>query len=249
MFVLVDNLKINYEESGQGNALLLLHGWKNDLTIWNEITLLLNNYRIIRLDLPGFGKSDLPPQSWNISNYAEFLNKFLEKLNVSKTILMGHSFGGRIVIKFGVLYPDKISKLVLVDSGGIRLKSFRRFFIFILAKLGKIFWLFPLLRLKKDEWRKKFYEAIKVGDYLEPSQILKKTFLKIIAEDLRNEAKKINLPTLIVWGEKDLITPLNEGYLLASSIKTSRLIPIKDASHWPFIDKKEDFIKILTNFL
>ncbi len=249
MFVLIDNLKINYEEEGKGEPLVLLHGWKNDLEIWNPIVSFLNNYRIIRLDLPGFGKSDFTSEVWDISDYAKFLNKFLEKLEISKTTLIGHSFGGRIAIKFSVLYPDKILKLVLVDSGGIRLKSFRRFLAFILAKLGKIVWLFPLVRLKKDELRQKFYRAIKANDYLESNLILKKTFLKIIAEDLRDEAKKINLPTLIIWGEKDLITSPKEGRLLANSIKNSRLVLIKDAGHWPFIEKTQDFLNILRVFL
>lgn len=252
MFVLINGLKINYEESGSeksGESLVLLHGWKNDLEIWQSITPFLINYHVIKLDLPGFGKSDFMPEAWNVSDYAKFLNNFFEKLGISKTTLIGHSFGGRIAVKFGVLYPNKASKLVLIDSGGVRLKSFRRLAALLLTKLGKIIWLFPLIRLKKNELRQKFYEAIKANDYLEPNPILKKTLLKIIEEDLRNDAKKINSPTLIIWGEKDLITSRKEGLLLADSVKNSRLIFIKDAGHWPFIEKTPDFIKILTDFI
>ncbi len=249
MFVLIDNLKINYEEEGDGETLILLHGWKNDLEIWNSIAPSLNSYRVIRLDLPGFGKSDSPSEAWDVSDYAIFLSEFLKKLETSKITVIGHSFGGRIGIKFSVLYPDKISKLVLVDSGGIRLKSVRRLFAFILAKLGKIIWLFPLVRFNKEELRRKFYKAINANDYLEQNQILKKTFLKIISEDLRIEAKKIKIPTLIIWGEKDLITSLKEGRILANSIKNSQLIAIKDAGHWPFVEKTQDFIGILCKFL
>lgn len=252
MFVLVNGLKINYEESGlekSGEALVLLHGWKNDLEIWQSVMPFLENYRLVRLDLPGFGKSDFMQEAWDVSDYAKFLNDFLKKLGISKPVLVGHSFGGRIAIKFGVLYPNKISKLVLVDSGGVRLKYARRFAFLILAKLGKIIWPFPLIKLKKDALRKKFYAAIKANDYWEPNPILKKTLLKIIAEDLRNEAKKINSPTLIVWGEKDLITSRKEGLLLANSIKNSRLTFIKDAGHWPFIEKTREFAKILIDFI
>lgn len=252
MFVLVNGLRINYEESGSeksGEPLVLLHGWKNDLEIWRSVIPFLSNYRLVRLDLPGFGKSDFMPKAWNVSDYAKFLNDFLEKLGISMPVLIGHSFGGRIAVKFSVLYPNKISKLILIGSGGVRLKSFRRFAALLLAKLGKIIWLFPPIRLKKNELRRKFYKAIKANDYLEPNPILKKTLLKIIEEDLRNDAKKINSPTLIVWGEKDLITSRKEGLLLADSVKNSRLIFIKNAGHWPFIEKTPDFIKILTDFI
>lgn len=251
MFVLVDNLKINYREENAQNekVITLLHGWKVDLEIWESVITSLNDYRIIRLDLPGFGKSDMPSKAWDVSDYAKFLNEFLEKLDIPKTILIGHSFGGRIAIKFSVLCPDKVSKLILVDSGGIRLKSFRIFFAFISAKLGKIFFLLPLVRVKKDEYKEKFYKAIKAGDYLEQNPILKKTFLKIIAEDLRGEAAKINSPTLIIWGEKDLITEIEEGRILANSIKNSKLEIIKNAGHFPFLEKKEEFLKYINNFI
>ena len=249
MFVLIDNLKINYEEEGKGEPLVLLHGWKNDLEIWQPIVPFLSNYRIVRLDLPGFGKSDLPPRAWNVSDYAEFLNKFLEKLNVSEIILVGHSFGGRIAIKFSVLYQKKAAKLILVDSGGIRLKSFRKFFAFILAKLGKVFWLLPFIGEKRDEIREKFYKALKAKDYLEKSQILRETFLKVIKEDLREESQQIKIPTLIIWGEKDFITLPKEGKILNRFIRNSRLEIIKDATHWPFLEKEKEFLEILRRFL
>lgn len=252
MFVLVNGLRINYEENGSeksGESLVLLHGWKNDLEIWQSITPFLANYHLIKLDLPGFGRSDFMPEAWNVSDYAKLLNNFFEKLGISKATLIGHSFGGRIAVKFGVLYPNKVSKLVLIDAGGVRLKSFKKFAALILAKLGKIIWLIPPIRLKKDELRRKFYESIKANDYLEPNPILKKTLLKIIEEDLRNDAKKINSPTLIIWGEKDLITSRKEGLLLADSVKNSRLIFIKDAGHWPFAEKTREFVKILIDSL
>jgi len=250
MLVLVNNLKINYEEKGAGETLLLLHGWENNLTIWNEITPLLNNYRVVRLDLPGFGKSDLPPKAWNVSDYAEFLNRFLEKLNISKTIIIGHSFGGRIAIKFSVLYPEKVSKLILVDSGGIRLKTPKKFIAFTLAKLGKIFFCLPLIKVQRDKIREKFYKTIKAEDYFNiSSPIIKNSFVKIINEDLRIEAKKIKSETLIIWGEKDNETSLKDAFVFHGLIKDSKLKIIKDAGHFPFLDKKEEFLNILRGFI
>lgn len=251
MHILIDNLKINYREENIQNekVIVLLHGWKVDLEIWESVATALNDYRIVRLDLPGFGKSDTPFKAWDVSDYAEFLKEFLKKLEIPKIVLIGHSFGGRVAIKFSVSYPEKVSKLILVDSGGVRLKSFRNFFAFILAKSGKIFFLLPLIRAKRNEYKERFYKAIKAGDYLEQNPVLKKTFLKIIAEDLRKEAEKIKMPVLIIWGEKDLITPLNEGCLLANRAKNSRLAIIKGAGHFPFLDKKEEFLNILTDFM
>lgn len=247
MFVLIDNLKINYKEEGSGEPLVLLHGWKNDLEIWNPIAPFLNNYRIIRLDLPGFGESDSPSEAWDVSDYAEFLNKFLEKLDISKIILVGHSFGGRVAIKFSVLHPEKVFKLILVDSGGVRLKPIKRFFAFILAKLGKVLIFLPFIKI--EEIKEKFYKAIKAGDYLEKNPVLKQTFLKVIAEDLREEAKKIRVPTLIIWGERDIITSLEEAKILQQSIPKSQLEIIKDVGHLSFLEKEKEFLDILRNFL
>lgn len=238
MFVLVNNLKINYEEIGNGEPLILLHGWKNDLMVWNSITLTLGSYRVIAIDLPGFGKSDFPSRPWAVKDYAEFLKAFLDKIEISKTNLIGHSFGGRVAIKFSVLFPEKVSKLVLIDSGGIRLKSVKKILALILAKLGKIFWQLPFLRKKINVVRRSFYKALQVGDYLENNSVMKDTFLKIIEEDLREEAKKIKIPTLIVWGEKDLITILKEAEILNKCISDSRLGIVKNYGHWPFIEKK-----------
>ena len=257
MFILIDNLKINYEKEGSEKTekiFVLLHGWQDNLKRWDFISsdFFVDNYQIIRLDFQGFGFSDTPKEPWDVLDYTEFLNNFLAKLGINNDIiLLGHSFGGRVAIKFASLYPEKISKLILVDSAGIKpKKNLKCFFYFILAKIGGVVFSLPIFRKFREKIKAKFYQQIAAEDYLNISNpIIKSSFLKIINEDLQNDAQKIKNETLIVWGEKDKETPLKDAFVFHKFIKNSELRIIKDAGHLPFLNKKEEFLKYINNFI
>ena len=120
MKVIVNNLAIEYEDEGSGPVLLFLHGWQDSLHTFDAISDdLKKNYRIIRLDLPGFGKSDLPKTVWSISDYVSFVNDFIKKINLSVYALVGHSFGGRIILKGSGQRKIESEKNILISSAGI----------------------------------------------------------------------------------------------------------------------------------
>ena len=100
MEIYIDGLKINYINKGTGKNILLLHGWGVCMDLYkNLINQLAKSNNVYALDLPGFGKSDEPNEIWNVDKYVDFVQKFIKKLNLKEINLIGHSFGGRIIIK------------------------------------------------------------------------------------------------------------------------------------------------------
>lgn len=100
MFIEILEQKINYEILGQGNDILLLHGWGASIESYRPvINTLSKNFRVIALDFPGFGNSDPLKKAWCLSDFSEMVKQFLQKLNIEKPIIIGHSHGGRVIIQ------------------------------------------------------------------------------------------------------------------------------------------------------
>src|SRR3989344_5911983 len=135
--LIVDNLSIRYYQSadlaGRG-ALVFLHGWGAQALCFSNTLEKCQN--VIALDLPGFGESQLPEAAWSIGEYVGFLKHFFEKLRIEHPILVGHSFGGNIAIKYCARYGDA-KKLILIGSAGIRRKTLKKCLYFVLAKTLK----------------------------------------------------------------------------------------------------------------
>ena len=111
------NKYVYFEKTGSGNPIILLHGWGVDISIFDSITnMLKTKYTVYAIDLPGFCKSEEPDIPYNLDDYVELLYQFIVDLDIYNPILLGHSFGGRIAIKFASSY--KVNKLILVDSAG-----------------------------------------------------------------------------------------------------------------------------------
>jgi pimeloyl-ACP methyl ester carboxylesterase len=118
----VNGLKINYEEKGEGELIVLLHGWGSNITLFaNLIDLLSKKYKVVAMDMPGFGKSEEPKEVWDVSSYVQFVIDFLKDYDAKEVMLLGHSFGGRVIIKMHSRndLPFKVTKVILVDSAGI----------------------------------------------------------------------------------------------------------------------------------
>lgn len=250
MQILIDKLLINFETRGENKNIILLHGWGDNLKVFqNIIPELAKKFKVFVLDLPGFGLSSLPPRPFSVFDYAKILKKFLDKLKLDKIVLLGHSFGGRIAIKFAALFPNLVEKLILMDSAGIKPpKTFKKGLYLVLAKLGKIFFSFPFLKRFREKARKKLYQRIGVHDY-EKAGELKETFLKIIDEDLQKFAQQIKAPTLIIWGENDNEVPLSDGESLNKLISNSKFVILENAGHYSFIEQKEKFLEEVGRFL
>jgi pimeloyl-ACP methyl ester carboxylesterase len=241
--IIVDDLYIAYYQSdtlNKENALIFLHGWGSESLHLKNIFETVDNY--VAVDLPGFGKSELPKSVWSVGDYADFLKAFLDKLEIKSPTLVGHSFGGSIIIKY-LAEKGVAKKVILISSSGIRKGGVRIYIWKMLAKMAKVIMSLPGLDKFRDRLRSKFYKAIDAEDYIEAGK-LTESYKKIIREDLKENMKKINTETVLIWGKEDKATPLEQGITMKKLIKNSRLDIIKNAGHFSFVDQPGEFNKI-----
>lgn len=230
---------------GDGKQVVVfLHGWgaRGEIFKWFAGEL-KKDYMVVIPDFNGFGKSEDPDSIWGVREYSENLFNLLNELNLKKVTLVGHSFGGRVAIKFCKMYPGCVDRLILVNSAGIRPKRGFKYFIRVMRYkyLKRAAAHNPKLAEKLKGFGSKDYKAL--------NDSMKKVFIKVVNEDLKPDMLKIKTKTLIIWGEKDLETPLYMAKKINKYIKGSELIIIKDAAHFSFLDKPRDFILILRAFL
>jgi pimeloyl-ACP methyl ester carboxylesterase len=249
--LIVQSLKINYYSSPKfnpNNCSVFLHGWGSEAMHLKNVFNLVENF--VALDLPGFGLSDSPKNAFSVKDYALLLKAVLEKLKIHKPILVGHSLGGRIIIKYTALLKaenlinSKLNpqKLILIASAGIKEKdNFKKKIIRNLAKAKSVLDL-PLIKKFKHQIKSKLYSTIRSDYYT--SGDLRETYLKVISEDLSSDMKKIETETVLIWGEDDQDSPLENGKEMNRLIKNSKLYIVEDAGHFVFIDKPKEFSEI-----
>jgi len=250
--ILIDDLNVNYKIEGEGFPFLILHGWGGSSNSWSEVQKILSKkgFMVITLDLPGFGKTPSPVMSWEIKDYTEFLLKFIDNLGLKQIILLGHSFGGRISIKFASLYPERLKYLILCSSAGVKLPhTLSQFVIYKFAKFGNFLLSPRFLRRFKDWVRNNFYMIIRQRDYRKVKGSMKETFKKIVADDLTADLQKIKTKTLIIWGENDKSVPIKAAYIINEKVTDSALEVIPRASHTPHLEFPEKLSEIILKYL
>lgn len=257
MNVIIDNLNVNCDFRGKENEgdtlVVLLHGWGSNIKLFdNLMSLVSQKYPAVALDMPGFGLSDEQNEPWDVGQYTDFVIKFIEKFEYKKVILLGHSFGGRVIIKMLTQreIPFEVPKIIMVDAAGIKpKKSFKQKLRQRVYKIGK--WFYNTRIIKKispkgiDNWRKKFGSA----DYNDASEIMKATLVKTVNEDLTEYISKITADALLIWGENDTATPLSDGQLMEKLIKNSGLVTLKNAGHYSFLEQQYTFNAVIKSYL
>jgi pimeloyl-ACP methyl ester carboxylesterase len=207
-------------------------------------------FRVIRLDLPGFGGSEAPPDSWFIRDYAQFVAGFLKKIKIDQLeAIIGHSFGGRVAIK-GI--SDEIihaHHTVLIDSAGIKpIVTLRMNGLKLAARVGKVTLSAPGLRRFAPNLRQRLYQSVGSNDYMNAGP-MRQIFLNTIKEDLTLDAARIKVPVLLIWGEQDEDTPVSDARALADAIPQSTLTVLSGAGHFAHTDKLDIVQHLIEEFL
>ncbi len=248
MQVVVDNLLTTYEKTGKGPVVLMLHGWGDSSGTFRQlIAQLRSGFTLIAVDLPGFGQTEAPADVWNLDAYARFVQSFLDKLAIKPYAIVGHSNGGALAIRGLSEHILAADKLVLLGAAGIRdRQSLRRFSLKLIAKTGKqaTFWL-PTRH--KKALQKRFYGAI--GSDLLVAPHLQETFKITVRQDVQQDAAKLKLPTLLIYGEADQATPPHYGQLYHRLIAGSKLQLIPSAEHFVHQDQPEKVAQLIMEFL
>lgn len=249
MQVIVDSLLTHYETHGHGKTILLLHGWGDTVTGLKTLQAsLAKKYKVIALDLPGFGGSQAPGAAWGLDDYAYFVGHFLAKIDAKQLkAIAGHSNGGAIAIRGMARGWLSAERLVLLASAGIRgeykgrVKALR-----LITKAGKALTA-PLPKSVKERLRKKVYKT--VGSDMLVAEHMQETFKRVVTDDVREDAVRIALPTLLIYGDKDESTPLGYAKIFNEAIKGSRLEVLPGAGHFVHLDEPEKAAKLITEFL
>lgn len=248
MQIIVQNLATHYYEYGSGKkTIVFLHGWADDGQSFKEQATRLKGWRIIAVDLPGFGKSESPKTVWGLDDYALFVSEVTRKLELSSYVLAGHSNGGAIAIRaisLGLLQPKK---LLLLSSAGIRRPhSFRNTALKVIAKSGKV-----ILHLtppkSKARIKQRFYKKIG-SDYL-VAEHMQATFKKVVQHDVLEDAHNVHVPTILIYGSEDHDTPQAYGVLFAEAISGAVLHVIERAGHFVHHDQPDEVHRVIAGFL
>jgi len=249
--VVINGIETNYITQGQGEAVLLLHGWGSSLEPYRRlIQLLSRKYFVIALDMPGFGGTQEPPRPFDVDDYVDFVLEFMQQFPVEKLSLVGHSFGGRVIIKMvNRQLPFAIDKIVLIDSAGIKpqpskKKSFRQ----TCYKLGKWFATRKLIAKLFPGFLEKLRRRFGSADYAAASPMMRQCLVKVVNEDLSHLLPGIKAPTLLVWGENDTATPLSDAKKMEADIPGAGLAVIKNAGHFSFVEQPVIFERIMASF-
>lgn len=248
----IDSININYAEQGDGELVLFLHGWGSNIKLWQGlIDTVSAGYKAVALDMPGFGESDEPPVAWSVDDYVDFVLKFISAYNPKSLILVGHSFGGRVIIKMLSRKLDfKVNKIILIDSAGIKPKKTLKQKLSLYAyKVGRqIMSLAPLKKLfpnAVENMRKKRGST----DYNSATPIMRQTLVKVVNEDLTRLLPGIKASSLLIWGTADTATPLSDGELMEKLIPDAGLVKVTGAGHYSFLEAPEFVARVIKSFL
>lgn len=236
---------VYFKKEGSGSPVILLHGWGVNSSCFDElITILKTKYQVFAIDLPGFGKSAEPDNYYVLDDYVSLVDQFIEDKKIVHPILIGHSFGGRIAIRYSTSHD--VAKLILIDSAGLKPKNYLKIkYKIVIYKLKKKWYRLTKNVIKYNELMKKSGSL----DYQNASIPMKQTLSKIVGEYLEKDLKKIEAETLIIWGNKDTETPYYQALKLKRKIKNAGLATIDGAGHFPFIEAKKTFMKIIQTYL
>ena len=233
--------KVNYIQYGndKGEDIILLHGWGQNIQMMEPLgNLLSSKYHITILDFPGYGESTEPDEVWGVSDYALMVHELVEKLKIKKPTLIGHSFGGRVAICYAAKY--EVSKVVLFGAPCVRTKKGLTLKEKMLKQAKKLPGMGKIAEIAKN--------YIGSEDYKNATPRMREILVKTVNEDLSEYAKKITVPTLLIWGENDEAAPLEEAKLLEQLLVDGALI-ILTGTHYAYLENLNQVINIINKFM
>ncbi len=237
----IDNISVNYIDVGEGEVILLLHGWGSNITLFDGIVKTLSpTHRIVAPDMPGFGKTSEPHEPWCVDDYVDFIIKFLNCLNIKEFSVLVHSFGGRVLFKLNAIeeLPFIINKAVLIDSAGIMpKKTFKQKVSLRMYKAARRIMSTKILHFLYPDAVENMRKKRGSADYNNATPTMRNTLVKVVNEDLKPLVSKLNCPTLIIWGDADTATPISDAKIMERLIPDAGLVVCEGAGHYSFLEQ------------
>lgn len=243
---------VGYQDKGNGPVVLFLHGWAAPARTYQVMLDHLAGYcRVVAPDLPGFGDSAEPPVPWTVDDYVQFAADFCAALGITEATLIGHSFGGRIIIKWlAGSCPLTVRKIVLMDAAGIKPRRSLRYYIKVGSfKAAKWVCSLPGIRHLFPQALTNARRLFGSADYSAASDIMRRTMVNTVNEDLTDLLPRIKASSLLIWGEEDTATPLRDGRTMERLIPDAGLVVLKGAGHFAFAQRWGQCRAVLDSFL
>ena len=245
----IDGVRLHYQESGQGDPLILMHGWGcNVRTVASIAATASQTHRVYNVDFPGFGETPEPPAVWGVEEYTRFIETFARNLGIVRPVLVGHSFGGRVSIVYAS--RNDTAKVILVDAAGVKPRRSLKYWAKVYSfKASKAIVKALLPKDKADRAIERMRGKRGSADYRQASPMMRSILAKCVNEDLRALMPSIKAPTLLVWGENDTATPLGDAKKMEKLIPDAGLVSFPGCGHYSFLDNPVQFAAVLNSFL
>jgi pimeloyl-ACP methyl ester carboxylesterase len=261
---------LHYVDIGEGPAVLFVHGlsgcWKN----WLEnLPRFAADHRVIAVDLPGFGESELPAEKITISGYADVIDTFMHELRIDSARVVGNSMGGFIGAELAIRYPERVERLVLVAAAGLSVESIRtkrqsglrhQLENVALLQVGLLASRSALLAR-----RRRLRNALLSLFVAHPSRLASELAYEQVRSSgkpgfpgalqalcsypIRERLGEIACPTLIVWGDKDRIVPVRDAAVFEQLIPDARKVIYADTGHLSMLERPARFNADVRSFL
>ncbi len=240
--------------AGAGTPIVLLHGWGCDESLMKPIADRLPADRtLLTLDFPGHGHSGRPTEPWGVPEFAECLRETLQQLKLLPCDVIAHSFGGRVTLWLASHDPEMFRRILLTGAAGLkkpqteegkkRAEAFQKKKAALHTLRGlKVF--NPLL----DRAEEKLRQTYGSRDYNALDAEMRKTFVKVISQDLADCLPKVQSPTLLVWGDGDTETPLWMGQKMEREIADAALVVLEGGTHFAYLEQADRFAAIAKAF-
>ena len=236
-----NDVKVVYSRYGnfEGKSIVLLHGWGQNKEMMDFLGKKLPNYDILTIDLPGFGKSSEPTYAWSIDDYADCVHALVKELNIKDPLVIGHSFGGKVALLYASKY--EIYRLISFASPYRVLQKKLSFKQKVLKVIAKISFLKGFAEFMKK----------KIGstDYKNASPRMREVLVKHLHYDITPMVKKINVPTLLIWGTNDTAVNLSIAYELNDLIKDAAVIEYPGCTHYAYMEDLNRSVSIIKKFM
>jgi pimeloyl-ACP methyl ester carboxylesterase len=265
---LIDGRRVHYVDmgSGEGPPVVLVHGISGNWQNWIEnLPRLSRERRVLALDLPGFGQSERPAGRITMSGYGRTVDALAETLDLGEVALVGNSMGGFVAAETAIQFPERVERLVLVSAAGITTNTLRREPVLVWGRIAMIAGARGAAEKRMAIARPRLRHAVYSTIMRHPGRLAPETLWEIsegagrsafkwaleaiLDYDFRERLREIRAPTLIVWGEDDMLVPVKDADEYERAIPGARKLVMADTGHVAMVERPPTFNRILLEFL
>lgn len=229
------------------DTIVILHGWGASKDRFTPLIGSLESagYTVQSYDLPGFGETTEPAAAWNVANYVDWLHETFEREQVTPHIILGHSFGAQLAVRYALRFPNQVKALILTGAASIRRPVTGKQFIRSMIRRSAR----HLTKIIPDSVVYPFAKRLRSYDYRKLTPVMKQTMHNILQEDDYDKLPGVRPPVLLLWGRNDRQTPLILGKMMEKQLPNATLRVFDNAGHNFLYKPTSEQIQIILEFL